>query len=296
MEVNEFDFAVEIFNQRGAAFHPVAAVEIFHAVDGFGFSAVDVAADDAIGVVAARHGGERVLVFGDVFDGGLGLEFQIRRERPVAETERAAKAVEIQIEIENPVVKVRAELFKQVIEMRQTVRLMAVDDEIFFPIGGSVNRLARNGDAAESHAHELLDEFVVVAGNVNDLGLLAAFAEQFLDERVVVVAPEPAELQFPAVNEIADEVEIFAIYDFEKIEQFLDARVFGAEVNVGNPDGAADERLVQRQVKVLLVGCHAPKAFVICLISWGFGNWRMRLSPDIHRAVTGMKHFRVQSL
>ena len=37
--------------------------------------AMDVTADDAVGGVTARHGGERVLVFGDEFDGGLGLEF-----------------------------------------------------------------------------------------------------------------------------------------------------------------------------------------------------------------------------
>ena len=242
MEVNEFDFAVEIFNQRGAAFHPVTAIEIFNAVDGFGFGAVDMAANDAVGFVAARHGGERVLVFGDVFDGGLGLKFQIRRQRPVAEPERAAKPIEIQIEIKNPVVKVRAELFEQMIEVRQAIRLVAVDDKIFFPIGGGVNRLTRNGDAAESHAHELLDEFVVIAGNVNHLRLLAAFAEDFLDEHVVVIAPEPPELQLPAVNEITHEVEIFTVHHAQKFEQFCNVRVPCAEMDVRDPNRTATHR------------------------------------------------------
>ena len=56
---------------------------------------MDVAADDAVSLVTPRHGRKRFLIFGDIFHGGLGLEFQIRRERPVAETKRAAKAVEI---------------------------------------------------------------------------------------------------------------------------------------------------------------------------------------------------------
>jgi hypothetical protein len=101
MEVDEFDFTVEIFNQSGAAFNPISAVQILHAVDHFCFRAVDVATDDAVGLVAARHGGERVLVFGDVFHSGLGLGFQVGRQRPVAETKHAPQPVEIQVEVED---------------------------------------------------------------------------------------------------------------------------------------------------------------------------------------------------
>lgn len=88
----------------------------------------------------------------------------------------------------------RAEFFQQVIEVRQAVRLMAVDDEIFFPVSGGVHDFARNGDVAEFHADELFQKLIVVAGDADDLGLLATFAEKFLDERVVVITPEPAEL------------------------------------------------------------------------------------------------------
>ena len=264
MKVDEFDLPVEIFNQSGATFNPIPAVEVFYPFYRLGLRAVDVAADDAVGFVAARHGGERVLVFRDVFYGGFGLEFQIRRERPVTETERAAQPVEIQIEIENPVIEVRAELFQQVIEMRQAVRLVAVDDEVFFSVGGRMDHLPGDGHGAEFHAHELLNEFVVVAGNVNHLGLLAAFAEQFLDERVVVLAPEPAELQLPAVDEIADEVEVFAVHHTQKVQQFINAGVPGAEMDVGNPDGAADNRLVEIQIEILLISFHNPTLGQLC--------------------------------
>jgi hypothetical protein len=236
MEMNEFDLAVEIFNQSRATFNPISTVQVLHSVNHLRLGAVDVAADDAVGLVAARHGGQRVLVFRDEFDGGLGLEFQKRRQRPVAETERAAQAVEIQIEIENPVVKVRAEFFQQVIEVRQAVRLVAVDDEIFFPIGGGVNHLPRHRHAAEARSDKLLDELVMVARDVNHLGLLAAFAEQFLDEHVIVVAPIPPELEFPAVNQIADEVEILTVHQAQEMQQLVNAGVPRAEMNVGNPD------------------------------------------------------------
>lgn len=93
MELEEFDFAIEIFNQRRATFHPVAAVQVLDLADHFNLGAVDVTADDAVGLMVARHRGESVLVFGDVFHGGLGLGFQICRQRPVAEAESAPHPV-----------------------------------------------------------------------------------------------------------------------------------------------------------------------------------------------------------
>ncbi len=136
-------------------------------------------------------------------------------------------------------------LFQQMIEVRQSVRLMTVDDEVFFPVGGGVDDLMRHGHAAETHPGELVDELVVVAGDVDHLRLLAAFAEQFLDEHIVVVAPIPAEFQLPAVNQIADDVEIFAVHHAEEFQQLLHAGVLRAEMDVGNPDRTAGDRFAQ---------------------------------------------------
>jgi len=80
MEVDEFNLAVEIFNQSGATFNPIPAVQILNALNGLGLRPVDVAADNTVRLMAARHRGERVLVFRDVFHSGLSLKFQIRRE------------------------------------------------------------------------------------------------------------------------------------------------------------------------------------------------------------------------
>ena len=106
MEVDEFDLAVEIFYQSRAAFNPIPAVQILHAVNHLHLRAMDVAADDAVGLMIPRHRGQRLLIFSDVFHGGLGLGLHIRRQRPVAKSKRPAQAVEIQIKIENPVVQV----------------------------------------------------------------------------------------------------------------------------------------------------------------------------------------------
>ena len=229
--------AREILHQRRAAFHPVAAVHVLHVADLFHLRAVDVAADHALHLVLTRHLHDGFLVFRDVFHGRLGLGFQIRRQRPVAETEPAAHAIEIQVEIQNPVVEPGADLFQQPIELRQTVELMPVQHEEFFAVRRRVNHLTRNRHAAEIHAEELLQKFVMVPGDVNDLRVLAAFAEEFLDQHIVVVLPVPLGLQLPAVEEIADEIEITALVVAQEIQQGVHLRMLRAEVDVGNPDG-----------------------------------------------------------
>jgi hypothetical protein len=88
----------------------------------------------------------------------------------------------------------RAKFFQQMIEMGQTVRLMAVDDEIFFAVRRSVNHLMRHDYAAKTHSGKLINELVMVAGDVDDFRLLAAFAEEFLNQQIIIVSPEPAKL------------------------------------------------------------------------------------------------------
>jgi hypothetical protein len=69
MEVNEFYLAVKIFNQRRATLHPVAAVQILHAINRLYLGPVNVAANYAIGIVAAGHGRQRGFIFGHELDG-----------------------------------------------------------------------------------------------------------------------------------------------------------------------------------------------------------------------------------
>ena len=177
-----------------------------NAINHFDFGPVNVTANHAISLMAAGHGGERFFVFRDEFYSRLGFELQKRRQRPVTKPKRTSQPVEVQVKVEDPVVKVGTQLFEQMVKVGKTVRLMAVDDQILFAIRSRVHGFTGHGHAAETHAYELLDKFVVVAGNINDLGMLAAFAEQLLDEHVIVIAPEPAELELPTVYEIAYEI------------------------------------------------------------------------------------------
>jgi len=121
--------------------------------------------------------------------------------------------------------------------MREAVGLVAVRHEIFFPVRADMDDLLRHHYAAETHSGVLLHELVVVAGEVDDLRVFAAFAENFLEQHVVIITPEPFVSQFPAVDEIADEIKVSALGDAEKFQQLRNSRVLRAEVDVGNPDG-----------------------------------------------------------
>src|SRR5262245_42621054 len=84
---------------------------------------------------------------------------------------------------------------------------------------------------------EVAEVFVVVSGNVDETRSLACFAKKLLDDVIVSLAPVPFALHAPAVDDIADEVEIFRLGMLEKIEQQVRLRTARTEMNVGYPDG-----------------------------------------------------------
>ena len=120
--------------------------------------------------------------------------------------------------------------------MHDAVELVSVQDQVTFTIGRGVNHLAGQDDTAKIHIDELFQKFVVIAGNVNHLRLLAALAQQFLNEEIVVILPMPFGTQSPAVDKIANQIEIAAVALTQKIEQGVHLRMFGAEMDVGNPN------------------------------------------------------------
>ncbi len=122
--------------------------------------------------------------------------------------------------------------------MHQSVELVAVDDEVLLPVRPGVHHAFGQPHGAERDAEELLQELIVVPGNERDMGVLAVLAQQFLDQRVVLVVPEPPSTELPPVNKIAHDVEVGGFGVAEKFEKFADLGVFRAQVDVGYPDRA----------------------------------------------------------
>ncbi len=134
--------------------------------------------------------------------------------------------------------------------MHDAVELMAVEDKVTLAVSRGMNSFAGKHNAAEVHIDELLKKLVMVPGDVNDLGFLAAFAKYFLDENVVSVFPVPFRAQRPAVDEIPDEVEIAAFALPQEFQQGVHLCVFGSEVNIRYPNGSKAHFLLAKKFRV----------------------------------------------
>jgi hypothetical protein len=203
---------------------------------------VDVPADDPGHPALATELEHRVLVVGHVLHGALRAQLDVRGERPVAEAEAAADPVDPDIHVENLVIQHRPDALEQPVEVHQPVELVAVDDEVLLPVRSGVHGALREPHRAERDAEELFQELVVVPGDERDMGVLAVLAQQLLDQRVVLVVPEPFSAKLPPINEIAHDVEVGGFGVAEKFEQLADLGVFRAQVDVGNPDRAIIHR------------------------------------------------------
>src|SRR6266536_1819104 len=92
--VDQLKPSVVMLDQRGAALHPVAIVEVQDALHLAYLCVVDVAAYDAVEAATAGLAGKRRFVSVDRLDRLLHLAFQPRGQRPVRITQAAPHRVE----------------------------------------------------------------------------------------------------------------------------------------------------------------------------------------------------------
>jgi hypothetical protein len=66
------------------------------------------------------------------------------------------------------------------------------------------------------HALEFAQKFVVVAGDIDDARALARFAQYFLNNVIVLLRPVPGASKPPAVDNVANQINLGADIDSEK--------------------------------------------------------------------------------
>ena len=117
MEFEQMNIAFEILRERGTAFNPVATVEVLDTFHRSDLRTMDVAADHSVHIRLACYVDHALLEARDVAHSALGLEFKVRGDRPVAEPKATADPVEMQVELQDPVVESRANALEDSIEV-----------------------------------------------------------------------------------------------------------------------------------------------------------------------------------
>ena len=131
---DDLETAVLVLDQRGAAFHPVAAVHVANAVLVADGGVVDMAADHAVGAVPPRLGGERLLEGADVVHGVLDLQLGPLRQRPIGHAEHAAEEVDQPVHLDREVVGLVAEMGEPARVLHHEIEDVAVDHQIAPPV------------------------------------------------------------------------------------------------------------------------------------------------------------------
>jgi hypothetical protein len=234
--------AVEVFHQCRAAFDPIAVVAIENAVDGADLCMMDVAAHDAVDAAPAGLCRDGHLVVGDELHGVLNLVLEIGRERPVGQAEPATHRVEDGVQTKREVVGPVTEDGEPARVAHDAVELVAMDHQQLPAVGRQVDRLRFDTDVTEGELAVLTRRLVVIARDIDDVGALARLAQHFLHDVVVRLGPVPPAPQTPAIDDVAHEVEVFALVFLQEVEQHLGLATARAEMDIGNEDGAMVHR------------------------------------------------------
>ena len=117
-------------------------------------------------------------------------------------------------------------------------RLGIEHDHHGLAVGGLMQRVVDDFYAAEIEPGVIAREFVVIARHIDDAAALARTAQEFLHHVVVRLGPVPAAPQLPAVDDVADQVQVFAVVVPQEFEQGLRLAARRSQMDVGNEDGA----------------------------------------------------------
>ena len=136
-----------------------------------------MAANHTVDSAFGSRAGDDLFVLADEFDRVLDLVFQVGRQRPVGKPQLAPRDVEPQVQHQRRVVGVVAEEGQPLGVFDHPVELIAVDDKHPPVVGGRMNCVVADIDAAEMGAEVISQELVVIAGDVDDAGAVRTDTE-----------------------------------------------------------------------------------------------------------------------
>jgi hypothetical protein len=90
----------------------------------------------------------------------------------------------------------------------------------------------------EPQRQPVAKHLVVVAGNVGDLGARPRMPQDQPQHLVVMRVPVPGLAQPPAIDDVADQIQLLAAHAFQEIGEKIGPAAAGAEMHVGDEDAA----------------------------------------------------------
>ncbi len=231
-----------MLHQSGATFHPVPIVDVQHAANVPQLGMMDMPAHHPVQAAPARLAGQRGLETVDRLDRLFHLAFQPGGERPVRVTEAAPARVEPAIHHQRGGVGAVAQQRQPARVAHHAVERIAVDHQQLQPGGGGVHRLARQPHPGHFQPtpgfQPGAEHFVMVAGDIDHLGAGPRVPQDQPQHVVVMRVPVPRPPQPPAVDDIADQVEIPARCLAQEIGQEIGPAPAGAKMRVGDEHAA----------------------------------------------------------
>ena len=208
-----------MFDQGRAAFYPVTIIAVGDAVDFANFRVMDMAANNAVDAPILGNVGKRIFKVCNKFNGVFHLQLQIGGKRPVWISKPLANGVESIVELEAEPVTPVAEVGKPAGVFDDDIEFIAMQNQKLPAICGGVDDFMNDLNGAKIMVDIVSSEFIMVSRNKDNPGPLPRLAHDLLHHVVVSLRPVPALLQAPSVDNIANEVEVFALGASQKIQQ-----------------------------------------------------------------------------
>lgn len=113
------------------------------------------------------------------------------------------------------------------------IKLVSMDHKISATICCNVHLALNNFHTAKMGAQIIAQKFIVITGNVNNIGALTDFAEQFLHHIIAGMRPLPSLFQRSSVKDVVDQAERFGIMTAQKIQQQFGLATLRTQMDIG---------------------------------------------------------------
>jgi len=165
-----------------------------------------MAAEHPLDMKLFRVTSDGIFVGADEADSVFHARFDRFAKRPVTKAKDAPDKIHEGIEGEEELITDVAEKGKPSHILHHGIQLVPVQDENAPPIGGEMDRMLLNRYRAVG-TEMAREKLIVISWNIDDTRPFARFAEQLLNDVVVLLRPINATSQRPDVDQVANDIE-----------------------------------------------------------------------------------------